>query len=180
MAKIVLIGCTKRKRPNGKEYIARELYDAPKSSFPLKYQYAKSQEPDKIIILSAKYHVMDTKDEATKYKPYNTTLAYIAPKKRTPDLKILDRQEKIEWAKTVLKQLNALCNLSNDEFLLVLGKPYYENLILETQCDEVKMIKLYIHKYKFPVEKWCHVSDVMQKNILRMEIDKMKQNELQM
>jgi len=171
MAKIVLIGCTKSKRPKGNEYIARELYDAPKSSFPLKYQYARLEQPDKILILSAKYHVMDTEDEVTKYKSYNTTLSYVAPKKRTPDLKILNRQEKIEWAKTVLKQLNTLCDLSNDEFFLILGESYYENLILEKQCNEVKIIEQYIHRYKFPSEDWCHASDIIQRKILRMKID---------
>lgn len=174
MAKIVLIGCTKSKKPYGNMYITRELYDAPMSSFPLKYKYAKLQQHDKIFILSAKYHVMDTDDEETKYEPYNTTLCYIPPKKRTPDLVLLNPQERIEWAKTVLKQLDALCDLLNDEFLLVLSRRYYENLIHEKQCDEIKTTGLGIHKYTFPSEDWTNLSDGKQKKSLRKKIEESK------
>ena len=171
MAKVVLIGCTKRKKPYGNKYIARELYDAPRSSFPLKYMYAKLQQHDKIFILSAKYHLMDTDDEETKYEPYNTTLCDVPLKKRTPDLILLNRQERIEWAKTVLKQLNTWCDLLNDEFLLVLGRRYYENLIPEKQCDELKTTGLSIRKYTFPSEDWTNLSDRKQKKSLRKKIE---------
>ena len=174
MAKVVLIGCTKRKKPYGNKYIARELYDAPRSSFPLKYMYAKLQQHDKIFILSAKYHLMDTDDEETKYEPYNTTLCDVPLKKRTPDLILLNRQERIEWAKIILKQLNTKCDLLHDEFLLVLGQRYYENMIPNTQCDEIKTTGLSIHKYAFPSGDWTSLKDGKQKKVLRNKIKEPK------
>lgn len=67
MLKILLISCVSKKL-NYKAK-AKDLYISP--LFKYNYQFAKSLNPDKIFILSAKYGLIDSDDEI---EPYDETL----------------------------------------------------------------------------------------------------------
>ena len=67
MAKIVLISCVSKKLSHKSK--AQELYISP--LFRKNIQYAKSLNPDKIFILSAKYGLIKLEEEI---EPYNKTL----------------------------------------------------------------------------------------------------------
>ena len=107
--KIARISCSKLKKSY--RCPARELY-SPSRLFSLSYQYAK-QHAEQIYILSAKYGLLSETDVVS---PYNLTLANLPPR----------RQQ--DWAAYVLKQLREKCN-PDDEFIILAGKNYYQNLI---------------------------------------------------
>ena len=86
MARIVLISCVKKKlRCKSK---ARDLYISP--LFRKSLEYAKSLNPDRIFILSAKHYLLGLNKEIA---PYNKTLNE------------MDSQKRKKWADSVLKQL---------------------------------------------------------------------------
>ena len=110
MTKIILISCVSKKL-NYKAK-AKNLYISPLFNYNLKY--AHSLKPNKILILSAKYGLIDLDDEI---EPYNKTL---------------NRMTKIErkqWSEKVLKQLNKIADLEKDEIIFLAGNNYREYLI---------------------------------------------------
>lgn len=85
----IFLSCTKEKE--NKRCKAREMY-MPSSLFSKSYEYAKSLNPDKIYILSAKHHLLPLSREI---EPYNVTLN---------DASVEERKE---WTEEVLKQMKA-------------------------------------------------------------------------
>ena len=112
--RIALISCSKEK----KNYScpAYELYSA-SNLFSLSYQYAKKH-ADKIFILSAKYGLVS---EDQIIPPYNQTL------------KDMSRQQQLDWASQVLKDLREVCSLTSDSFILLAGNTYCQDLLPHLQ-----------------------------------------------
>ena len=67
MATVVLISCVKKKL--GYAAPAKDLYISP--LFRLSWKYAQTRNPNKIFILSAKYHLLDPEKVV---EPYDQTL----------------------------------------------------------------------------------------------------------
>ena len=121
MARIVLISCVSQKLSHKAK--ARDLYIS--SLFKYNLKYAESMNPDKIFILSAEHGLLSPEKEI---EPYNQTLNTM----RSGEIK--------EWAKNVLKQLNKVADLHNDEFIFLAGEKYRKYLIPN------------IANYKIPLE----------------------------
>ena len=83
----VFLSCTKKKKDERCK--AEEMYQE-SSLFTKSYQYAKTLNPDKIYILSAKHYLLPMDEEIN---PYNETLNDAS------------EEEKEEWAHEVLKQM---------------------------------------------------------------------------
>jgi len=115
--KIILISCSSQK--GNKPAQAKDLYQS--RLFKSALSYAYKLKPDKIYILSALYCLLEL-DKIIS--PYNVTLSYVPQDKRGADLKILTQSEKELWGKKVIKQLSALCNLSDDTFIVMAGQAY--------------------------------------------------------
>ncbi|MCL4339948.1 MAG: hypothetical protein JRN37_00470 [Nitrososphaerota archaeon] len=106
MEKIVLIiSCSKKKHNHSSP--ARDMYDSP--LFKMSLKYAEKLNPDKIFILSAKYHLLPLGKEI---EPYDVTLNNISVK----DVKI--------WADRVVQELNENTDLENDHFVILAGEKY--------------------------------------------------------
>jgi len=121
MKKIVLISCVSQKLSHKSK--AKDMYIS--SLFKYNLKYAKSLNPDKIYILSAKYGLLDLNKEI---EPYNLTLNTM----KSGEIK--------DWAIKVLNQLNKVTDLQNDEFIFLAGEKYRKYLIP------------HISKYKIPLE----------------------------
>ena len=121
MARIVLISCVSQKLSHKAK--ARDLYIS--SLFKYNLKYAESMNPDKIFILSAEHGLLSPEKEI---EPYNQTLNTM----RSGEIK--------EWANNVLKQLNKVVDLHNDEFIFLAGEKYRKYLIPN------------IANYKIPLE----------------------------
>lgn len=109
--KIVLISCVARKEQ--KPCRAKEMYISP--LFKKSWIYANQLNPDRIFILSAKYHLLDPEKQIDTY---NETLYKFPAHKRKA------------WAQTVLQELrSAGIDPKHDEFILLAGEKYYEYLL---------------------------------------------------
>jgi hypothetical protein len=108
--KIALISCTKLQRQY--ECPARELYSE-SAWFREAYWYAKLV-VDKIFILSSEYGLVP---EGMVIIPYDN------------DLGDIPAAERREWAERVLNELRKVSDLEHDEFIVLAGKSYYENLL---------------------------------------------------
>jgi len=114
-SRIALISCTSSKKAY--KCPARELYsESPR--FRLAYTFAKLV-ADKIFILSAKYGLVA---EDRVIEPYNETL------------KEKNVQERQKWGDMVIRELRKVSDLANDEFVILAGRDYYENLIPHLNC----------------------------------------------
>ncbi len=127
MAKVVLISCVSKKL-NYKSK-AQDLYVS--SLFKKNLQYAKSLNPDKIFILSAKYGLLRLNEEI---EPYDKTLN----KMRSNKIK--------EWANLVLSQLKKLTDTENDEFIFLAGNKYRKFLLPHLKHYKIPMQSLSIGK----------------------------------
>ena len=108
--RVALIPCTSRKKAY--KCPARDLYsESPR--FQLAYALAKLV-ADKIFILSAKYGLVL---EDTIIEPYNETLK---------GKSVLERRA---WGEKVLNELRKVSDLESDEFIVLAGKVYHENLV---------------------------------------------------
>ena len=123
MQKIVLISCVATKL--NKRAPAKDLYIS--NLFKKSMAYAKSLKPDKIFILSAKHHLLKLD---TVIDPYDVTLSNvpIASRMKKPELKVLNKDERIAWGKEVINQLKNKCDLEKDEIIALAGKRYIEYL----------------------------------------------------
>ncbi len=107
MQRIVLISCVFRKGKTKAK--AKDLYKGP--LFEHSLMYGELLKPDKIFILSALHHLIELEKEI---EPYNVTLSNVPKSKRKVGLKVLDKNETIDWGKKVLEQLSKEAKLEND------------------------------------------------------------------
>lgn len=119
MRDVVLIGCTKRKFEGPSP--ARELYQE-SPLFRKRLRYAESLEPNLMLILSAKHHVLGM-DEMIE--PYDETLNEMS------------REERRGWASKVLDQLQELVAPEGDRFVILAGRAYYSDLLPHIPHHEV-------------------------------------------
>ena len=105
MATVVLISCVKRKLDHAAP--AKDLYTSP--LFRLSWKYAQTRNPDKIFILSAKYHLLNSEKVV---EPYDQTLNR------------MNSQDRREWSAKVLKELRVNTDTKNDRFVLLAGRSY--------------------------------------------------------
>jgi hypothetical protein len=109
--KLVLLSCTKSKLD--KKSKAQDLY-SPSPMFQKTLSYGQSLKPDKIFILSAKYHLVDLNE---LLEPYDLTL------------KDMKKDEKDEWGNKVLKNLKSKgINVKKDKFIFLTGSEYMKPL----------------------------------------------------
>jgi len=127
MAKIILISCVSKKLNQKSK--AQDLYISP--FFQKNLQYAKSLNPDKIFILSAKYGLLRLNEEV---EPYEKTL-----NKMTSN-------EIREWANSVLDQLQKVSDLNKDELIFLAGNNYRKFLLPHINNYKIPMIGLGIGK----------------------------------
>ncbi|MEA3430919.1 MAG: hypothetical protein U9R08_06595 [Nanoarchaeota archaeon] len=127
MDKIVLISCVSKKLNQKSK--AQELYISP--LFKKNLKYAKSLNPDKIFILSAKYGLLKLDEEI---EPYEKTLN----KMRVHEIK--------EWADSVLNQLKKSVDIENDELTFLAGNNYRKFLLPHIKHYKIPMQGLGIGK----------------------------------
>lgn len=120
MKKIVMISCCSIKL--NKKAMAEKIYIS--SLFKKSLKYAKSLNPDLILILSAKHGVLKLNQEI---EPYDKTLNN------------MKKKESKEWAEKVLKQLKVLSNLKKDTFIFLAGNNYRKNLLTEILYYQIPM-----------------------------------------
>lgn len=119
MAVIVLVGCSASKSSRACE--AKDMYRG--TLFRSSYSYATALRPNKVLILSALYGIVHPN---SIIRPYNVTLTYVSPKKRSmkPDLLVLNSYEKAEWAEKVIEQLSLEASVVHDTFIFLTGEEY--------------------------------------------------------
>ena len=127
MAKIVLISCVSKKLNHKSK--AQDLYVSP--LFQKNLRYARSLNPDKIFILSAKYGLLSLTDVV---EPYDKTLN----KMTSNEIK--------EWANSVLKQLQKVFDLDKEEFVFLAGNNYRKFLLPHIKNYKIPMLGLGIGK----------------------------------
>lgn len=110
MAEIFLIACAAKKKSSPAR--AALLYDS--ALFSKSLAYARSQSPDKIFILSAKFGLLHLDREIP---PYEMTLNKMGVGARR------------DWAEKVIGQLGSQTDLSQDEFTFLAGQKYREFLM---------------------------------------------------
>ena len=106
----IFLSCTKEKAKHRCK--AREMY-MPSSLFAKSYEYAKSLNPDKMYILSAKHHLLPLSREIA---PYNKTLN---------DASVEERKE---WTEEVVKQMKKAGIDFNAKTYFFCGENYIEFL----------------------------------------------------
>jgi len=135
MARVVLISCVSRKLDRKAK--AKDLYVSTLFRYNLKY--AKSLNPDRIFILSAKYGLVGLEEEIP---PYNKTL------------NSMKSEEIKKWACDVISQLNKKADLKNDEFIFLAGEKYRKHIIPRISNYKIPLKGLGIGKQlKFLKEK---------------------------
>ena len=127
MAKIVLISCVSKKLNHKSK--AQDLYVSP--LFLKNLQYAKSLNPDKIFILSAKYGLLRLNEII---EPYDMTLNK------------MHSNEKKERANFVLNQLKKSTEIEHDEFIFLAGNNYRKFLLSHLKYYKIPMLGLSIGK----------------------------------
>ena len=125
MKTIVLVSCVKNKLPHAAK--ARDLYTG--AWFVKAFSYAQSLRPDRILILSAKYHLLDPEKVV---EPYDLTL------------KNMSRREQDEWARQVILQLKKVADLEKDHFIILAGKDYRRFLVPELSHYEAPLERMRI------------------------------------
>ena len=114
MVKIVLISCVSKKLSHKAK--AKDIYISP--LFKMNLKFAKSFNPDKIFILSAKHGLIDLDKEI---EPYDKTL------------NLMRSAEKKKWVNNVLHSLRKVADLDNDEFIFLAGENYRKYIIPHTK-----------------------------------------------
>lgn len=111
MKEIILLSCTKEKLDYKSK--VKDLY-SPSPNFSDLLSKSQSLNPNKILVISAKHHVLELEEEI---EPYDLNLAN------------LSYSDKIKWGEEVAKQLKEKnLDLENDLFFLILD-PNYRSLI---------------------------------------------------
>jgi len=95
--------------------------------FKKKMVYARSLQPKRIFILSAKYGLLDP---TTVIEPYEQTLNNMSATERRA------------WTKAVLNSLQEQADLNNDHFVFLAGARYREGLLPHIRNYSVPMEKM--------------------------------------
>jgi hypothetical protein len=119
-APVVLLSCVKSKRDE--RCRACDMYTSP--LFQKMMAYAESLRPKRTFILSAKHGLLCSDD---LIEPYNLTL------------KKMKTAERRTWAEKVLAALRQNCDLDSDQFVILAGVPYRENLVPDIRHHTVPM-----------------------------------------
>lgn len=127
MKNIVLISCVSKKLDRKAK--AEKIYTS--SLFKKNLTYAKSLNPSRIFILSAKYGLLKLTDEI---EPYDKTLNK------------MNVSERKEWSKVVVNQLKSVADLKNDQFTFLAGDKYRKYLLPELEHIKIPMQGLKIGK----------------------------------
>jgi hypothetical protein len=127
MQRIVLITCVKKKRD--RKCKAEDLYISP--FFKKNIAYAKSLNPDKIFILSAKYGLLPLDKEIDTYDL---------------TLNSFKKEELKRWADDTLQQLRLETNLDKDKFIFLAGDKYRKYLLPKIKNHEIPFKGLGIGK----------------------------------
>jgi len=115
--KVVLISCVKTKKAG--KHKAKDLYDG--TWFRYAFRYAQSLRPNKVFILSAKYHLVDQNKEIKKYEKM---------------LKSMSARDTRAWADKVLTDLSQQTDLEKDIFIILAGEKYRKYLVCHlANCD---------------------------------------------
>lgn len=124
MKTIYLISCCKEKLPTAAK--AKDLYQS--EGFKHRLSYALFQKADEILILSAKYHIVEL-DQVLE--PYDVCLSN----------ETVGEQKK--WAEICIAALKSKYDLTKDKFVILASEDYYKNLIGQNR----------IENYELPYEK---------------------------
>jgi hypothetical protein len=127
MSRIVLISCGSKKLDRAAK--VKDLYVSP--LFKKALAYAHTLNPDKIFVLSAKYHLLPL-DQIIN--PYDLTLNGMS----TQGIK--------SWACNVAEKLKEEANLDKDEFIFLAGANYRRFLVPGIKRYKVPMEGLGIGK----------------------------------
>ena len=127
MKMIVLITCVKKKQ--NRRCKAEDLYISP--FFKKSLAYARSLNPDKIFILSAKYGLLELKKKVESYEMTLNTF-------KAKELK--------EWAEGVLEQLRQEADIEQDKFVFLAGDKYRKYLLPKIRDCEIPLKGLGIGK----------------------------------
>ena len=148
MRKIVLISCVSKKLDHPAR--AEELYTSTLFKYGLKY--AKSFNPDRIFILSAKYGLVSS-DKIIA--PYNKTLNDMSSK------------ENIKWSNKVLEDLKKVCDLDNDQVIFLAGENYRKYLLPHIKNYAIPMKGLGIgRQLKYLKDKTSKSSSIKQTRLM--------------
>ena len=123
MKTIYLISCCKEKLPTAAK--AKDLYQS--KGFKHRLSYARFQKADEILILSAKYYIVEL-DQVLE--PYDVCLSN----------ETVGEQKK--WAEICIAALKSKYDLTKDKFVILASEDYYKNLIGQNR----------IETYEFPYE----------------------------
>lgn len=119
MQKIVLVTCVKPKKDY--QCAAKDLYQG--ELFTSLMEFANSQNPAKVFILSGKHHLLDLE---TEIAPYDVNLNHVS------------EAELKAWSDKVLEQLRKKgCDLEKDYFYLLTNETYRRHLVTEIKQYEV-------------------------------------------
>lgn len=121
MRKVVLISCASKKLKTSAQ--AKDLYTK-SPLFRLNLAYANTLRSDAIFILSAKYGLVQLRQEI---EPYEATLNKMST------------QEIQAWAGQVAGQLREHCDLQRDHFVFLAGQNYRKHLLPYMRSYEVPM-----------------------------------------
>ena len=135
MAKTVLISCVSKKLDHEAE--AQDLYTS--TLFRLNLAYARKLEPDNILILSAKYGLLELHE---RVQPYDLTL------------NDMPASEVRAWAGMVLRQLAARSDTANDHYVLLAGARYRRYLTPHLRHFEVPLEGLRIGEQLSQLKEW--------------------------
>lgn len=116
----ILISCVSKKLDYKAK--AEEIYVS--TLFKYNMQYAKSMSADRIFILSAKYGLLDLRDEI---EPYDQTLN----KMKTEEIRT--------WARRVLSDLRKATDIRNDKFVFLAGDKYRKFLLPHISNYEIPL-----------------------------------------
>ena len=108
--RLVLISCVSKKL--AKRAIARDLYIS--TLFRLNLKYAETLKPCRILILSAKYGLLELNQEV---EPYEQTLN---------NMRV---SEVNHWASQVLQQIKSISSVEEAEYIFLAGERYRKYLI---------------------------------------------------
>lgn len=129
MKTIYLISCCKEKLP----YKSKAEYLYQSEGFKRRLAFARAHNPDSILILSGKHHIVDLDQDLEPY-----------------DLCLCNQSigEQKAWAEICLYQLSKRFDLKNDKFVILSVEDYYKYLV--GQCR--------IENYELPFEKSLEIN----------------------
>ncbi len=133
---IVLISCAKKQLPTKES--ARDLFISTVFRYSLEYGF-KCFDPDAVLILSAKYGLLELDDIV---EPYDVAMS---------KMPVAERKK---WSENVLVHLNEQFDINKDKFILLAGKKYWEHLVPTMSIYEIPMKNLRIgEKSNFMIRK---------------------------